>query len=132
MEQACRDLASGRKHKLLRQTAWTLDLGRPFKAKSKAAGRELPSMVSGNTWKSKDGFMASIVVYSSVSSPSLSQHGAGWQRVVPTTEGKQDDSSRAHVCDHRSVRGTSASRAPLHCIPAFHLRSSDPEHAYPL
>lgn len=57
-----------KKHKL-RQ------LGRPIKAKSKAAGRGLPSMVSGNAWKSRDGCFA--LVYSFASSPSLFQHGAG-------------------------------------------------------
>ena len=79
-----------KKHKL-RQ------LGRPIKARSKAAGRGLPSMVSGNTWKSNDGYGTSV--YSSVLSPSLFQHGAGQQR-VPTTEGPPDEApGRMHrIC----------------------------------
>lgn len=103
-------------------------LGRPIKARSKAAGRGLPSMVYGNTWKSKDGYGTSLLFIrtASVLIPA-------WCRMTASTDngGTTRRSPRAHapyLCDHRSVRGTSASPWTS---PAFHRstrRTDTPPH----
>jgi hypothetical protein len=76
--------------------------------------------------------MMAILLFSksSISCPSSFQHGPTYQ-AVSTTEGPARRSFRAHatyLCDHHSLRGTSASRGPLHCIPAF---QSTLTHSFP-
>ena len=102
MEQACRDLASGRS-----ASCDSLDVSSRLKVRCRApAGRQLPPMVCEYTWKGKAGYIAAFVLHlyrlrpysSMVQVPRQYDHGGSVRR--------SSGAYATYSCDHRSVRGT--------------------------